>query len=158
MNRNIFLSNRLRELFLDGHWIANTNYKEKISSIPMEEAVVTIDGLNSIAALVFHINYYLEGLLRAFKNGRLDISDKFSFLLPPIESESDWNNLVACFLENAEKFIEAIAQFDDEIFDRPFIEEKYGTYLRNIEAVIEHGYYHLGQVTLLAKLIRGGNR
>jgi len=29
---------------------------------------------------------------------------------------------------------------EDSIFDQPFVDEKYGTYLRNIEGVIEHSY------------------
>ena len=34
-----------------------------------------------------------------------------------------------------------------------FFDEKYGTYLRNIEGMIEHCYYHLGQVSLIRKMI-----
>jgi hypothetical protein len=42
---------------------------------------------------------------------------------------------------------------EDSAFDQPFVDEKYGTYLRNIEGVIEHSYYHLGQVSLLKKMV-----
>lgn len=42
---------------------------------------------------------------------------------------------------------------EDRIFDQPFIDEKYGTVLRNIEGVIEHSYYHLGQISLIRKMI-----
>jgi hypothetical protein len=42
---------------------------------------------------------------------------------------------------------------EDYIFDKPFIDEKYGTFLRNIEGVIEHSYYHLGQISLIRKMI-----
>jgi hypothetical protein len=41
----------------------------------------------------------------------------------------------------------------DAIFDEPFVDEKYGTLLRNIEGVIEHSYYHLGQIALIRKMI-----
>jgi hypothetical protein len=37
--------------------------------------------------------------------------------------------------------------------DEVFVDKKYGTYLRNIEAVIEHSYYHLGQIVLIKKMI-----
>ena len=36
-----------------------------------------------------------------------------------------------------------------------FVDEKYGTYLRNIDGMIEHAYYHLGQVVLIKKLLEG---
>lgn len=44
----------------------------------------------------------------------------------------------------------------DQKLEEVFVEEKYGTYLRNIEGVIEHSYYHLGQISLIKKLIEEG--
>lgn len=154
MKRNETLADRLREVLLDGHWIANTNYKKQIQSITWEEATQKIGTLNTIAALTFHINYYLAGLLNAFEKGKLEISDKYSFDFPPIQSASDWNQMVTEFLTNAEKFVTTVAQMNDAHFDEPFIDEKYGTLLRNIEGVIEHSYYHLGQVSLINKMIQ----
>lgn len=153
MTRNLFISSRIREVLLDGHWIANTNYKEQILSVSWQKAIQKVDKLNTIAALTYHVNYYLAGLLDAFENGRLEISDKFSFDLPQINSEADWNKLVTQFLNNSEKFAAKVEQMDDSAFDKPFVNEKYGSYLRNIEGVIEHSYYHLGQISLIKKMI-----
>lgn len=153
MTRNLTIASRLREVFLNGHWIANTNYKEQIQSVNWQQATKEISNLNTIAALTFHINYYLSGLLNAFENGKLEISDKYSFDLPPITSQTEWHNLVAEFLDNSEKFANSIERMDDSKFDQSFIDEKYGTYLRNIEGVIEHSYYHLGQISLIKKMI-----
>jgi len=153
MTRNITIANRLREVLLNGRWIANTNYKEQIQSINWQQATQKVGSLNTIAALTYHINYYLAGLLYAFENGKLDISDKYSFDLPQITSAAAWNKLVADFLNNAEQFADRIEQMEDRIFDQPFIDEQYGTFLRNIEGVIEHSYYHLGQISLIRKMI-----
>lgn len=153
MTRNSTIANRLREVLLNGHWIANTNYKEQIQSINWHQATQKVGSLNTIAALTYHINYYLAGLLSAFENGKLEISDKYSFDLPQIKSETDWNKLVTDFLNNSEKFAGRVEQMEDSIFDQPFIDEKYGTFLRNIEGVIEHSYYHLGQISLIKKMI-----
>lgn len=156
MTRNIDLANRLREVFLDGKWIANTNFKEQLSRITWEQAIHKVENLNTIALLTFHINYYLSGLLHAFETGRLTISDKYSFDLPEIKSKAEWDKLVSDFLGNAEKFAERVEHMDDSLFDQPFIDEKYGSYWRNIEGVIEHSYYHLGQVSLIRKMIVNG--
>ena len=153
MNRNITIANRLREVLLNGHWIANTNYKDQILNVTWQQAIQKVANLNTIASLTYHINYYLEGLLNAFKNGKLDISDKFSFDLPEIKSEADWNKLVSAFLDNSNQFANTVEQMEDNTFDQPFIDEKYGTFLRNIEGVIEHSYYHLGQISLIKKMI-----
>ncbi len=156
MTNKIDLANRLREVLLNGKWIANTNYKEQLLSIGWEQAVQKVENLNTIAALTFHINYYLDGLLRGFESGELDISDKFSFDMPPMTSKSDWDKLVATFLHNAEKFADKVEQMEDRTFDQPFFDEKYGTYQRNIEGVIEHCYYHLGQISLIRKMVLNG--
>ena len=153
MTRNITIATRLREVLLNGHWIANTNYKEQILSINWQQAIQKVASLNTIAALTYHINYYLAGLLNAFENGKLEISDKYSFDLPQIQSEADWSKLVTDFCDNSEKFANQVEQINDIIFDQPFIDEKYGSYLRNIEGVIEHSYYHLGQISLIKKMI-----
>ncbi len=153
MQSNIALAARLREVFLDGKWIANTNYREQISDVSWKDATVKIHDLNSIALLTFHINYYLEGLIQVFDGGPLEISDKYSFDMPVIVTEKEWNELKARFTKNAVTFCNKVTALDNNIFDQPFVDEKYGTYLRNIEAVIEHSYYHLGQLVLIKKMI-----
>jgi len=153
MTKTQFIANRLREVLLNGKWIANTNYKDQILSINWEQAIQKVDNLNTIALLTFHINYYLQGLLHVFNGGKLEIRDKYSFDLPEIKSERDWNTLVNDFLSNSEKFVNQVEQMDESMLDQPFVDEKYGSYLRNIEGVIEHSYYHLGQVSLLRKMI-----
>jgi len=152
MTRNLSLANRVREVLLNGHWIANTNFKDQILSVSWEQATQKVDNLNTIALLTFHINYYLQGLLNVFKGGALEIRDKYSFDLPEIQSETDWNTLVNNFLNNSEQFANHVEQMADDMLDQPFVDLKYGTYLRNIEGVIEHSYYHLGQVSLIKKM------
>ena len=153
MTRNSAIANRLREVFLNGKWIANTNFKEQLLSVSWEQAIQKVDNLNTIALLTFHINYYLGGLLNVFNGGKLEIRDKYSFDLPEIKSERDWTTLVNGFLSNAELFASQVEQMDENMLDQPFVDEKYGSYLRNIEGVIEHSYYHLGQISLIRKMI-----
>lgn len=153
MERQLFIASRLREVLLNGHWIANTNYQEQLADISWEQAILKINNLNTIATLTYHINYYLKGLLAAFETGKLEINDKYSFDLPEITGKNDWDKLRSDFLTNAALFADKVEQFDAEIFDQPFFNEKYGSYLRNIEGVIEHSYYHLGQIVLIKKII-----
>ena len=153
MTRNKLIANLLREVLLNGRWIANTIYKEQISAVTWKQATQKVANLNTIAALTYHINYYLAGISNVFGGGTLDIRDKYSFDLPAIETEKDWMNLVNEFLTNAEKFASQVEKIPDEKLDEVFVDEKYGTYLRNIEGVIEHSYYHLGQIAIIKKMI-----
>ncbi len=73
--------------------------------------------------------------------------------MPPINSSSEWNKLVEEFLSNAEEFVMYVENIPESKFDEPFFDEKYGSYQRNIEGMIEHSYYHLGQISLIKKMI-----
>jgi uncharacterized damage-inducible protein DinB len=153
MTRAHSLAARLREVLLTGRWIANTNCQEQLLATQWEQATQQVGSLNTIAALTFHVTYYLQGLLHVLQGGKLEISDKYSYAFPAITSENDWRRLVSEFLHSAEEFSRQVEQLDDSWLERPFAEEKYGSYARNIEGVIEHSYYHLGQVVLIRKLL-----
>jgi uncharacterized damage-inducible protein DinB len=147
------LAKRFREVLLDGKWIANTNFKEQLSDVTSEQATTKIDSLNTIAMLTFHVDYYIAGLVNVFEGGDLEIKDKFSFDLPPIESQEQWESLLNKLWQDSEKFATLLKQMPDSKLDEVFVNEKYGTYLGNIDGMIEHAYYHLGQITLIKKLI-----
>ena len=154
MNGTQFTANRLREVLLDGHWIANTNYRQQLTNTSWQQATQMVGSLNTIAALTYHINYYLAGLLQVLKGGKLEMSDKYSFDVPPITSEADWNHLVDTFLANAESFVSEMELIPETMLEEPFVQEKYGSWARNLEGVIEHSYYHLGQISLIKKLLQ----
>jgi len=147
------MATRLKEVLLDGKWIAQTNVKEQIESVTWKQATKKVGSLNTIVLLTYHLNYYLEGITQVFLGGNLEIRDKFSFDMPPLNSEEDWRQLVERFVTNSKLFIERVELMKDSMFDEPFVDEKYGTYQRNIEGVIEHSYYHLGQISLIKKII-----
>ena len=153
MNRSLDLAGRLQEVLLDGKWIANTNFKEQILSINWEQATTKVANLNTIALLTFHINYYLKGVLQVLNGGTLDIHDKYSFDMPVFSNKADWETLVNEFLNNATAFVNKVKNLNDEVLDSSFVDEKYGTYQRNLEAIIEHTYYHLGQISLIRKMV-----
>ena len=147
------LANRLREVILNGRWIANTNYLDQLADLSYEQANTVISNLNSIALLTFHINYYISGVAHFFKTGKLEIHDKYSFDMQPITSEENWLQLKNNLYEQTEQLALLISNFSDKQLEMIFVDEKYGNYRRNIEALIEHAYYHLGQITLIKKMV-----
>lgn len=154
MKLNEYLSNRLKEILLEGKWVLGTNFKEQLVSLNWKQATQKVEDYNTIADLTFHIDYYLDGIIKVLKGGTLDIRDKFSFDSPPIKSEQDWKNLVNKFCFDSEEFIELVSKMSDEEIMSDFVDKQYGTYYRNIDVMIEHTYYHLGQILLLKKRIK----
>ncbi|GEN77931.1 DinB family protein [Chryseobacterium hagamense] len=153
MSTVLQLVKRFREVLLDGVWIANTNFKDQLKDVTWKQAVIKAGSLNTIALLTFHIDYYIAGLIRVFEGGDLEIRDRYSFDLPPVESQEQWESLVNKLMSDAERFAVLLEQMPDTKMNEPFVAEKYGTYLRNIDGMIEHWYYHLGQITLIKKLL-----
>jgi hypothetical protein len=150
---NYQIAKRFREVLLDGTWVANTNFKEQLSDTNWEIVTVQIKSLNSIAILAQHIHYYIKGINTVFKGGTLDIKDKFSFDFPVIKSQYEWETFLSKFWNDSEEFALLIEQMSDDKLKQVFTDEKYGTYQRNIDAMIEHCYYHLGQIVLIKKII-----
>lgn len=156
MKRTTQIANRFREVLLNGTWVANTNFKAQLSDVTWEQATKKVGTFNTLAALTFHIDYYIAGILNVLEGGSLDIRDRYSFDLPPIESQKDWEKLLDKIWSDAEKFANMVEQMPEERLNEVFVDEKYGTYQRNIDGMIEHSYYHLGQVVLIKKMLLQG--
>lgn len=155
MNRTVALAKRFREVILSGTWIANTNFRHQLEGLDWQIAIAKQGSLNSIALLTQHIHYYIKGVKNVLEGGSLDIKDKYSFDFPPVESQDAWNAILSKFFSDAESFASLVENLPEEKLDAPFVDEKYGTYLRNIDGMIEHSYYHLGQVVLIKKMLLG---
>ena len=145
---------RFREVFLNGSWIS-TNFKTQLEDVTLEEATTEVGNLNTIALLAFHIHYYVAGVLNVLEGGSLDIRDQFSFDIPPMNTAADWDAFRSRMWNDAELFAQKVEQLSDNELWNVFTDEKYGNYYRNMEGMTEHCYYHLGQVVLLKKLVRG---
>ncbi len=153
MKQTTQIAKRFREVILNGKWIANTNFKEQIADLTWQQATTKVGDLNTISVLTFHLHYYIAGVLQVLEGGPLEIRDKFSFDMPPLQSEADWDALRQQLFTDAEQFAVAVEALPDSQLEEGFVKVEYGDYRRNIEGMIEHCYYHLGQVVLIKKLI-----
>lgn len=147
------LANRFRDVILNGTWIANTNYKDQLQGLDWQIAVKPVQNLNTIAVLAQHIHYYIKGVKEVFEGGELTIKDYLSFDFPPITSQEQWDKFLTIFWRDAETFADLVAQLSETQLSEYFVDEKYSTYLRNVDSMIEHSYYHLGQIVLIKKML-----
>lgn len=147
------IAKHLKDLHTGGNW-TTVNFKSVLADITYTNATFQVDGFNTIAALTYHCHYYVQVILDVVLGHPLKGNDAESFKHPPIGSETDWNNFLDLFFEKADALSEAIAILPDAILATNFVEEKYGTYYRNFQGMIEHSHYHLGQIVILKKLIQ----
>ncbi len=145
-----------RAVYHGGNW-TSVNLKDALSDITWHEATRQVQDFNTIAALVYHMNYYVQAVHGVLKGNPLDAHDRFSFQLQPINGQADWEALLHKTWSDAEAFATAVEQLPESRLWETFVAEKYGTYYRNLHGVIEHNHYHLGQIILIRKLTAGAS-
>ena len=152
MNTPKQIAKNLRNLYGGNNW-TGVNLKNTLDGVSWQQASTKLDGLNTIAMLVFHINYYVDAALGVLQGHPLTASDKYSFDLKPITSEEDWQKLVARIFAQAEQMAVEIEKLDENKMFEVFADEKYGNYFRNLMGVVEHAHYHLGQMVIIKKML-----
>jgi len=153
MNTTQQLAKHCRDVHFGGNWTF-VNLKDTLADITWQEATTQYQDSNTIATLLFHINYYINPVARVLQGEPLNASDKFSFDCPTITSQEEWEHLVQKALDEAEQFAKEIEKLEESKLFEVFSDEKYGNYFRNLLGIIEHTHYHLGQIALIKKMIR----
>ena len=146
------IARNYRELFLNGNWTA-PNLRDQLAGLSWQQATTKVHDLHTIAALVFHVHYYVAAVLKVLQGGPLDAHDKFSFDMPPIQSQEDWEALQNNTWTDVEALAKLIEQLPDSRLETAFANEKYGNHFRNLEGIVHHSFYHLGQVALIKKIL-----
>jgi hypothetical protein len=153
MNVSEQIAKHFKEIYFGGNWTC-VNLRDTLSDVSWQQATTKVVSFNTIATLVYHINYYVAAVTKVLQGGLLDAHDTLSFNHPPIESDEDWQVLLTTVWADAEVFATLIAQLPVDTLWQNLSEEKYGIYYRNLHGIIEHAHYHLGQIVLIKKLLQ----
>lgn len=155
MNLTNQIAKHLRDVHFGGNW-TDVNLKSTLEDVDWQRATTKVSSLNTIAVLVYHMNYYITALIRVIEGNPINASDKYSFDLPPIQSQQDWEKIVEKTWTDAETLAKLIEELPEGKLAEDFWEGKYGSYYRNITGCIEHIHYHLGQIVLIKKIVLQG--
>ncbi len=151
------LTGQIAKLFRDVHYVGNwtsVNLKENLADVTWQQATTKVYSLNTIATLLYRMNYYVSAVLNVLQGQPLNASDKYSFDDPLILSQQEWEKLLNKTWTDAENFATLLEQLPESKLEETFSDEKYGNYYRNIHGIIEHCHYHLGQIVLIKKMLR----
>ena len=140
------------EVHYGGNW-ASVNFKESLADVTWQQATTKVYDINTIAAQVYHVNYYVSAVLKVLQGEPLTASDKYSFDHPPIQSQQAWEKLLHKTWTDAENFAILLEHLPENKLEETFTDEKYGSYYRNIHGIIEHCHYHLGQIVLIKRIL-----
>ena len=152
MNLTQHLAKHLRDVHKGGNW-TSVNLKDSLADVTWQQATTQVYSLNTIATLVSHIHYYVSEVTKVLHGEPLNAKDEFSFNLPPIRSHADWEALLNKTFTEAETFAGLIEHIPEAKLWEHFTDEKYGNYYRNLQGIIEHTHYHLGQIVIIKKIL-----
>lgn len=152
MNLTAQIAKHLRDVYFGGNWTVS-NLKDALSDVTWQQATTQVYSFNTIAALTYHVSYFVQALLTVLQGEPLNAHDKYSFDHPPILSQEDWDKLLNTVWSDVQNAVGLIEQLPESTLGDNFTDEKYGNYYRNIHGIIEHTHYHLGQIVLIKKIL-----
>ncbi|MEO6303024.1 MAG: DinB family protein [Bacteroidia bacterium] len=157
MNFTTQIAKHFREVNFGGNWTWS-NLKDNLADVSWQQATTKVPDFNTIAALTYHINYFVLAAIDVLEGKPLTSKDEFSFDVPLIQNAEDWKKLTDKSFADAEKLAALIEQLPETKLLEDFTDKKYGNYYRNLHGIIEHTHYHLGQIAILKKMIRQKNQ
>lgn len=153
MNLPQHIAKNFRDVHCGGNWTA-VNLRDALKDVSWQQATTKVGDFNTIATLVYHIHYFVHVTLKVLRGDPLEGNDTFSFDHPPITSEADWKGFLDTVWSDAEAFAELVERLPEEKIFQDMADPKYGTWYRNLNGIIEHTHYHLGQIQLIKKLLK----
>ena len=137
------------EVNYGNNW-TDASVKDSLQNVSYEQAVKQIGKANTIALLLFHMDFYNNVVYNRIAgiNRRFDHEES---LQVNIADEAGWNTLQQSYFENVDRIHQAILAFDASLL---FEEKTANTPYKNLHGMIEHLHYHLGQINLLKKLLQ----
>jgi len=147
------IAKHFKEVHFGGNWTF-VNLKDTLADVTWQQATTQVYSFNTIATLVFHINYFVETVIRVLEGEPLTGNDKLSFNHPPITNEEDWQKMLAKTWAEAAQFEALVEKLPENLLFETFTDKKYGNYYRNLLGIIEHTHYHLGQIVLIKKIVQ----
>lgn len=147
------IAQHITEAYEGNNW-SDVSVASVLEDISPEEATTGTEASpNTIAMLLYHMAFFNNAICERLKGGEPVIGDANGFDMPEIHTEIEWQQLVSNAFLSAKNLAIAIAAFPEEqLFDsKPAGRD---TYYKKLHGVIEHNYYHLGQIQILKGLIK----
>ncbi len=153
MNTTTTIAENLLTCFEGNNWTSVT-IADTIKDVNWQQAQQrTAASSNTIASLIHHLCYWNFVLLQRSKGKNPVIPESNGFDVKAFENETDWNELKEETHQSFIKLADAIKNFDEEKLNETYAEGK-SSYYKNFNGIVEHAYYHLGQIVIIKKLIQ----
>lgn len=153
MNITDFIAGQLAEVYNGNNW-TDVSIADTIKDITWQEAQQKTDASsNTIASLLHHLYYWNGILMQRIKGDDPSIPEVNGYDVEELKNENDWDELKNKTHASFMQLADAIKKFSEEKLEETYAEGK-SSYHKNFQGIVEHAYYHLGQVVILKKIIK----
>lgn len=153
MQTSAAIALQMKEVYEGGNW-SEVDLAGTLADITWAEAnIITPVSANSIAAILFHLQFYNNVVKDRLAGINTAIPDANGFDVPKMKNAADWKLQQQNCFASAHALMEVVSALPDEkLFEA--LTSNGVTLYKTLHGVVEHAYYHLGQVVMLKKIIR----
>ncbi|SFU13506.1 DinB superfamily protein [Algoriphagus locisalis] len=150
-------SQRIQRLYskqYNGDSWLGVNFVDKLNQITLTQAAHKFSpSTNSIWEILNHLIRWRKLVLEGIPHNTY--TSPFHNFFQPITnpSKEEWLKTLDLLRDSEEAWQEYLSNLDESIFDKAFGDKQYN-YHELIHGVLHHDIYHLGQISLLARLTR----
>ena len=146
------ITQNLTATFEGNNW-TDVDIASAINDITFDEAITQTNASpNTIASLTHHL-FFWNGIIMKRLKGNNPSGPENGYNISHIKTENDWNDLKEKTHQSFIDLANAIKNFAEEKLNETYAEGK-SSYYKNITGIIEHAYYHLGQITILKRIVK----
>jgi len=84
----------------------------------------------------------------------VEVPESNGYEMPQLKTEAEWEHLKEDNIMSAHELADAIADFNENDLEKPVL-PGYSSAYKNLQGSVEHAHYHLGQIVILKKLLKG---
>jgi uncharacterized damage-inducible protein DinB len=153
MNTAKLVAQHLLDVYKGNNW-TEVNIADTLKDVTLSEAIIVTEASsNTIAALVHHLAFWNRAMTARLKGLEMKIPEDNGYCTPELKTEADWQRIRNDNLASATERAETISNIDKERLFQPIVPGRSSIY-KNVQGMVEHIHYHLGQIVILKKLIR----
>jgi uncharacterized damage-inducible protein DinB len=147
------IATHILEAYEGNNW-TDVSIADTLNNVRWQEAQCkTAGSLNTIASLLHHLCFWNGILLQRLSESDPAIPEINGFDVKELKNEDDWFRLKEETRDSFVKLADAAKNFPEEKLSEFYAEGKSSHY-KNLAGIVEHAYYHLGQIMILKKLVK----
>ena len=155
MNSTNLIAEHIKQVYEGDNW-TDVNIDDTIRNISWHQAQQKTNASpNTIASLLHHLYYWNGVMMQRLKGSNPSTPGTNGYNVGELKTDEEWQALKEKTHESFLQLADLIKSFPEEKLSSTYAEGK-SSYYKNFQGIVEHAYYHLGQIVILKKLILAG--